>query len=81
MNTTIIWIVAAVAAVAVCVGVVRAARRSQRTFVPATPAVPATTSVPGPVEEVLESPQHAADTRAGLIMPGPPTPGAHRRVV
>ena len=56
-----IWIIAAIAVVALAVGVTRAARRGRRTYVPAGPV---TISVAEPVEDVLESPRHAAEARA-----------------
>lgn len=56
-----IWIIAAILVVALTVGVARAARKGRRTYVD---TVPATISVTEPVEDVLESPRHAAEARA-----------------
>lgn len=74
MQSTI-WIIAAVAVVVLAVGVVRAALRSRHAFVP---AVPATISVTEPVEDVLESPRHAAEARAAEARASRATE-AHRR--
>ena len=67
------WIVAALAVVALAVGVVRAVRGRHRTYVPATPA---TISVTGAVEDVLESPRHAAEARAAAAQIGGTAAGA-----
>jgi len=87
MQTTT-WVIAAIAAMAlaVCVicviwviRVIRAVRRRRRTY---GPAHPVTISVTEPVEDVLESPRHAAEARAaersgyGI---SPPTHRPHRR--
>ena len=56
-----IWIIAALGVAALVIGVVRAVRRGRPSYVA---TVPATVSVDGPVVDVLESPRHAAETRA-----------------
>ncbi|MDH2413208.1 hypothetical protein [Nocardioides sp. CER19] len=63
---TAIWIIAALAVVALVVGVARAATRSRRTYVATAPA---TISVTEPVEDILESPRHAAEARAAETAP------------
>jgi hypothetical protein len=75
MQTTT-WVIAAIAAVALAVGVIRAARRSRRTYVPARPV---TISVTEPVEDVLESPRHAAEARAAERSGNRIAPPATRR--
>ena len=70
-----IWIVAALAVAALAAGVALAARRRHRTYVPARPA---TISVTGPVEDVLESPRHAAEARAAEAQIEGTAAGAHR---
>jgi len=69
----IIWIIAALAVAALAAGVLLTARRRHRTYVPATPA---TISVTGAVEDVLESPRHAAEARAAAAQIGGTAAGA-----
>lgn len=72
------WIAAAIVAALAVAAVAAAllwARRRHRTYVP---AVPATISVSGPVEDVLESPRHAAEARAAAAPIGGTVVGEHR---